>query len=655
MAVENEIRLRLGEGKLPAVKTALERLTDLGGYGLAATGMRDHEDTYFDVAGRLHQRNWSLRIRQHPLGIAITLKRPSPGASVTHVSRDELENPASGSFIEVVEQVSEILLGAGILEPSPASEGVVTTTLKDGVFAALRSLGLRDLFTVRSRRWTWDVSTPGGEVIAELALDDSHYITGAVPTGADAREARLEIELRCEDRLSELGQLAAFCRQTFAAEDAHDSKFEHGLTHYYATSLRDKLEAKVAFTEVADYDAVVKRIEEQEDFIPGHRFVRASTGRRITDVYFDTPRHDLFGAGCYLRLRHEDARLQLVFRRLTEQARRGLVLQHEVIVDETAADLARAWDSITQWLATVTRIPSAAAPTSLTSAPGLLSALGFESVLNVSILRSAWIVERVSNPERSDGRAITEHVAKLKHDHVTYSRPGDVTRLCREVEFEVTGVEDESAAPSRLQLPFYQTFLAQFVEACTHMSSDQRVEQRISAKYFRGMSVLGLARTMPAWLSDGRLALQTSLVRESPEEAPIPRTDLRPRLRLLSGIIALVAGWFALASGSDAGIGTGDSQTVWGSLVQLAGLASVAFALVALFRIPSRTLSTTYRLAAATVAAAVAVGISLPWFGRHATADVAGLLSIVLTWSSLIRDGLTFRPTANGQSEHSPE
>ncbi|WP_332838867.1 CYTH domain-containing protein [Nocardia bovistercoris] len=545
--------------------------------------------------------------------------------------------------MEVTEKIAGILVDAGIVERSPASEQVVVNTLTEGGFAALRSLGLRDIFTVRSTRRTWDVRTNDGKLVAQLALDDSHYETGALPNNVDNREVRLEIELQQEGRVDELSRIAAFCRSSLDAEDVSDSKFEHGLAHYYDANLRDKLETKVAFEELGDYDAVVKRVE-RGDFVPGYRFARAGGTRRIADLYFDTPKQELFQAGCYLRLRQEGTRRQVVFRRLTEEARQGLVLQHEVIADENAADPARGWDSIMEWLAEIARISPISAPDSFDHAADTLAKVGLRPILEIAVVRTAWIVERIPSDKQPDSFGTPEHVAKLKHDQVTYAHPGDHANVSRDVEFEITGVEDDSAAPDTLRRPLYHTFLAQFVEACTHQSSDHRVEQRISAKYFRGMAILGIAKSTPTWLNDGRLALQTSLVRENPDRLPIHRTDIRPQVRLLTAVVALIAGWFAMASGSDAGIGSGGGRIVWGSVLQLAGLISVTFAVVSLFRISSQVMASRYRLAVATIAAAATVGIGLPWFGRHATADAVALLSIVLTWSALVRDGVAFQP-----------
>lgn len=175
MVLETEVRLRIQEDRFDHVRADLDRTSRLGVHQLDARGVHDHEDTYFDVDECLHARGWSLRIRQQTGDIKVTLKRPVVAGPTDATTREELENPRSGSLIDVVERIAAILADATIIETVPTD--IPTRILRDGVFSTLRSLGLRDLFTVHTSRQTW-VTGDQGHAIAELVLDDSHYFVG---------------------------------------------------------------------------------------------------------------------------------------------------------------------------------------------------------------------------------------------------------------------------------------------------------------------------------------------------------------------------------------------------------------------------------------------------------------------------------------------
>lgn len=70
--------------------------------------------------------------------------------------------------------------------------------------------------------------------------------------------------------------------------------------------------------------------------------------------------------------------------------------------------------------------------------------------------------------------------AEVRSDHVP--RPGNRSGP-HAFEFEVTGVEEDGGAPPELQLTGYQTFLAQFVEACAHITNSEVIHET-NAKYF---------------------------------------------------------------------------------------------------------------------------------------------------------------------------
>lgn len=238
--LETEVRVRIQEDRFDQVRADLQRTSRLGDHQLDARGVRDHEDTYFDVDGRLHARGRSLRIRQRTGDIRVPLKRPVSPTDTT--TREELENPSSGSLIDVVEQITIILADAAIIETAPT--GIRTRMLRDGVFSTLRSLGLRDLFTVHTSRQTW-VASDEGRAITEIVLDDSHYSVGSAESGKLVRECRMEIELVDDAHEAQFRNLARQAMSRFGLDEVHESKFDRGMAHYRTGMLHDKLEAKV--------------------------------------------------------------------------------------------------------------------------------------------------------------------------------------------------------------------------------------------------------------------------------------------------------------------------------------------------------------------------------------------------------------------------
>ncbi len=664
MPYEVESRLLIGEDRIERVAEDLGRRHRAGAYLLRPAERRVLADTYFDAGGRLQAMGWSLRIRRTADDIRLTLKRPArePGGSGAGVVREELESGRDGTFGEVLAEVLRLLRAEGVLDEAPGD--VDFRILRDGAAGTLLGLGLQDLFTVETDRRRWLAADEAGTDVAEIALDDSRYTTGA---GEPVREGRLEVELVDDADAAALTELTAVLRRSFDAEDAFDSKFERGLVHYRTRNLHDKLETKVTLGQPEDYHAVIRRLEDNQPFVQGHRFVRTSHDRHLTDVYFDTRHHALFKLGWYLRLRREGNHAQLTFRRMTDDARYGQVLQQEITAasqpdDEGDAAFAENWTAIKTWLVSRTGISAQGDPGGMAEVEGVLARMGLQRSLETSIVRTAWVVERLV-PDPAPGSPVpAEHVAKLKYDRVSYRNPGAPERRRRlgaaaalaasadrrrssvaDVEFEVTGVEDDTAAPSSLQQDSYHSFLGLFVEACAHVAGDRQADQRISAKYFNGLAKLGVVARSPRWLTDGRLALRVVLLRES-DTARGPMTHAYwAGVRFWVGLSVLICGLFGISTGADGGVGSagGDGPVSWWSTgVQALGFLAVVAGSVVLFRGPAGPWSTRTRVSVVCVAVVAAVAVSIPWFGRHASADAVAFLGLLPLLLALGKDGL---------------
>lgn len=658
MPFEVESRLLIGEDRIERVAEELARRQRIGRCALRPGERRLHADTYFDAGGRLHAMGWSLRVRRTADEIRLTLKRPAPDApdGGAAVVRHELESGRDGSFGEVLAQVAHLLHSAGVLEAETAD--VDFRILRDGAVAALIGLGLQDLFTVETDRRTWCAVGADGGAVAEIALDDSTYTTGG---GGPVREGRLEVELLDGADRSALTALTAELRSAFDAEEAFDSKFDRGLVHYRTRNLHDKMETKVTLGEADDYHAVIRRLEGTEPFVQGHRFVRTSLDRHLTDVYFDTRNHALFKLGWYLRLRREGEQAQLTFRRMTADVRYGQVLQQEITAasrpdGEGDAVFGTNWTAIKAWLVSCGGVSEQGDPERMDQAETVLARMGLHRSLETSIVRTAWVVERVLTDAAPGSPAQAEHVAKLKYDRVTYRVPGSEDRAggpvrdpdrqrppLRDVEFEVTGVEDETAAPQSLQHDSYHSFLALFVEACAHVATDRQADQRISAKYFNGLVRLGVVPRPPRWLTDGRLALRVVLLRESDAgRGPMAHAHWAA-VRFWVGLSVLICGLFGISTGADGGIWTAGADTPgswWSTGVQALGFLAVVGGSVILFRGPAGPWSTQSRILVVAAGVVAAVAVSIPWFGRHASADAVAFLGLLPLLLSLGKDGL---------------
>ena len=661
MPFEVESRLLIGEDRIERVAEELARRPRVGACTLRPGERGVHADTYFDAGGRLQAMGWSLRIRRTADEIRLTLKRPAQEAAErgAAVVRDELESGRDGTFGEVLARVVRLLHSAGVLDAAPAD--VDFRILRDGAAPALLGLGLQDLFTVETDRRTWLAVDAAGSTVAEIALDDSRYTAGS---GGPVREGRLEVELLDGADRSALAELTGALRRAFDAEEAFDSKFDRGLVHYRTRNLHDKMETKVTLGEPDDYHAVIRRLEGTEQFVQGHRFMRTSHDRHLADVYFDTKHHALFKAGWYLRLRHEGQHAQLTFRRMTADVRYGQVLQQEITAayqpgDDANAAFAANWSAISTWLVGRSGISAQGDPAGMAEVEAVLARMGLHRSLETSIVRTAWVVERLLPDAVPGSPAPAEHVAKLKYDRVSYHRPDPAHRAdaatraapdadprrpgVPDVEFEVTGVEDDTAAPQSLQRDSYHSFLALFVEACAHVAGDRQADQRISAKYFNGLARLGVVSRSPRWMTDGRLALRVVLLRES-DTGRGPMTHAHwAAVRFWVGLSVLICGLFALSTGADGGIwtaGADASADWWSTGVQGLGFLAVVGGSVILFRGPAGPWSTRTRVFVVCAGVVAAVAISIPWFGRHASADAVAFLGLLPLLLSLGKDGL---------------
>jgi adenylate cyclase class IV len=511
MPIENELRYSIRDHRFDQTLRAIGREMHLGRFALEPKDARVHADTYFDRNEWLLDNGWSLRVRQSKDDVRVTLKRPVQTSAAHGAVRDELESPRDGTFAEVVERIIGILSEAGAL--SGRESAVAARLMLEGVFAAFRSCGLHDLFTVETTRHVW-IAVINGTNAAEIALDDSSYHIGGAAEMRPIRECRMEVELLDPSNQHLLEELSRCIQSRFSFEEVHDSKFDRGMVYYSTRKLLDKMEVKITFKELDDYSAILNYMENAEDFVPDYHFTKLSY-QRIADVYLDNASHKLFRAGCYLRLREEHKVRELTFRRLTKDFKYGQVLQQEIVAKGEGDSFNRAWALICDWLARTADIHASGEQADLANIETTLQNLGLRRVLEVDIVRLPWRVSRV-DPQRSWRSENANHVAKVKYDQVSYRRPGDEANVLRDVEFEVAGVGDQSVGLQEAQLAAYQTFVSQFHEACVFHSSDGDAIKEIYAKYFRGILGLGIVDEAPEFVADGRLKVRmSSLLRET--------------------------------------------------------------------------------------------------------------------------------------------
>lgn len=629
---EIEARLSIDVQQLGHVEESLNGCSSVAGLTLRPGGAKTHVDAYFDRQSALYRLGWSLRIRETAESLRVTLKLPDENANHHNYSvRGELESPRDGSHTEVVQLVAEHLRDADVLAEVPRDLEVRVS--RDGILAAFQSIGLKRVFQVSTHRTTWAIESSTAQEIAELVLDDSTYDVGGEES---VREARIEIEQASPLEGFDLAKTADEVAARFGATYTTESKFERGVFHARSSSLREKMEAKVGLTRETDYEEIVRAIDDKS-LLTQYNFY-ASGDAEVEDTYFDTKQLGLFHRGWYCRLRQEGQRTKFTFRRLTQEARHGQVLQHEHTAYVDSSDFVDQWPGIEAWLK---RVPGShryeAAP------PGddlreHLRRMGFSPVLCISLRRSAWIVEKSSEQRQATSlRPLGLHVAKLKYDRIEYRRPESKQGVAAR-EFEVTGVEDDSAAPSALDRDAYHTFLASFVEACAHQVPGAEVRQETNAKYFQGVLALGVVDRKPNWLSDGRLSLRVSTFREASSSGPPPARDWNI-LRFYVSLTALVASLLLLSTGSDTEA-LSSRPVNWFSLgAQLIGFVGVIFSSLILFRKPYTPFSLRTRALTVLIAVLATVGLLLPWVGRSTLADMVALIGLVPALIAMLREG----------------
>jgi adenylate cyclase class IV len=513
MALENEARFRLPEVKYEQTIRHLNESKVLALFELIPKGQKVQSDTYFDINGDLRRRGWSLRIRLSGKEVRATLKTPVTKDDAAYGDmNEELENSNNSELIDTLTKIVRRLSAEGVIKN--LANDLDSRLLIKGIYPTLRELGLQDIFTVKTNRYRWIASKDSVD-LAELALDDSHYDVGVPGLGAGIRECRIEVELL---DASQEQTMTAICNDLMSRLDiseVRDSKFERGMLHFDTRGLREKLEVKIRLGRDSDYTIVLDRIENDPMFVPRHIFTRMPE-RVISDIYFDNAGQSLFQAGHYLRLRREGPARELVFRRLTQAARYGHVLQEEVVAKGEGEAFLRSWHLIQRWLSGAIGRPITGDIRGVDEAQNFLSGAGFHPMLEVEVERVPWIVERID--ESSSYGAAPHHVAKLKYDQITMRDPDNRGHIIHATEFEATGVESDSASPQGRNRLGYEAFVPAFEEACGYHTLGKKTEHILFAKYFQGMIELGIAKSDPPWNKDQRLRYNVSLFREEPHD-----------------------------------------------------------------------------------------------------------------------------------------
>jgi adenylate cyclase class IV len=513
MALENEARFRLPEAKYEQTVGCLNESKTLAQFELVPKGQKIQSDTYFDVNGDLRRRGWSLRIRISGTEVRATLKTPIAKDDAAYGEiNEELENSDNSELTDTLTKIVRRLSTKGVIKNYPSD--LDTRLLVKGVYPTLRELGLQDLFTVRTNRYRWIVSEDS-ENLAELAVDDSYYDVGVPGFGEGIRECRIEVELLDASQEQAMTAICDALMSQFNISEVRDSKFERGMLHFDTRGLREKLEVKIRLGRDSDYAIILDRIENDPMFVPRHIFTRMPE-RVISDIYFDNAQQGLFQAGHYLRLRREGPAKELVFRRLTQAARYGHVLQEEVVANGEGETFLRNWHLIRRWLSGTIGRPITGDIRGVDEAHNFLNGAGFHPMLEVQVERIPWIVERID--ESGSHVAAPHHVAKLKYDQITMRDPDRREHVIHTTEFEATGFESNSASPQGRNRLGYEAFVPAFEEACGYHTSGKKAEHILFAKYFQGMIELGIAKSDPPWNKDQRLRYNVSLFREEPDD-----------------------------------------------------------------------------------------------------------------------------------------
>ncbi len=510
---EREARFVVDDDKFSSVMNRLGDLR-LGPYSLKRPEVEEHEDTYFDTLDHdLYELGWSLRVRRGHIGTWITLKIPEhddDGEDPDSRRKREIENTDYRDFNEVFRSILQLLRKQRVIHKDP--DAVMDLAISNGFPYALGSVGLQDLFIVRTVRRTWPVME-GTQEVAELALDESVYRFKRVLRDNAERQCRMEAELRASAPDELLGDIIARLRGRFGLEEELTSKFEHGMTLYLARKLAEKVEVKIIIPRRSAHGEIIDEIKRDPRFVPGYLFTRDGE-HRLKDIYFDGHQQELFTAGRYLRLRVDGGERDLKFRLLDFNENMGDPIQYEVSIKSGEDDFDDRWELVQEYLSEKIRLkkPKRTA-SSLDRIEKTLEVMGLKPTLEVDIKRAAWSVLKVGGQGTPKG-ARGELIARLKYDKIKFLPPGDKNGDDG-VEFEVAGVEDRDGAP-RILRQDYSTFLHAFTAQCSDHTgiNIEDMGWQINAKYFEGLDKLGLHRGRPSWW--GSLRTKKSMRRGAP-------------------------------------------------------------------------------------------------------------------------------------------
>ncbi|ATL32641.1 CYTH domain-containing protein [Streptomyces formicae] len=626
MAVEVEVRFEVQPDQLEQLRQDLAQRSRFGGYEVRRGRSRVQLDTYFDVQGQLAARQWSLRVREKGDSLRVTFKRPRPGEGPTE--REEIENPGDGSLVDVMNQIAAILVSENI--GVTVGTNIEYAVHSAGAAATLQAMGLDHQYPVETTRELWIVSGEGAD-IAELCLDETKY---RGKEGPATPECRIELELLDRTRRADLAEMKRVVAVTYGAREVFQSKFERAVIHADMNGSVEKAELKLQFGNDHQYVALLRELEHNEQFVDGYRFQRAAN-RLISDMYYDTKGYDLFRRGAYIRIRREQGRRQLTFRRLKERGDpKGFMSKQEESSIREGDEIRVKWDDICQLMAArYQHVSEAPAPASFDDLPDALARMGLRPSLEVQVNRKAWLVRRSSTSHVPHLTGEDRPIVKLKLDEITYRPPGR-SRTATRRECEVTGVEDEADSPQRYQTDQYLAFLLLFSSKCSEFTRGE-VKKLTSAKYFEGVVDLGL-REQPPWYRT-----RTSTVIDEPTggtrriPARVPSGGISWEYFRFTGSLAmLIGGLLAMSMGGDEGLLAGGSSQIPAVLLQTLGFISLCAGWRALTRHAERGRSRRNSGIAVGLSALAAIAVTLPWTGRDFTANMTGYLGLVaLAWS----------------------
>lgn len=599
---EVELKYRLDPSDQLRIRDALTRTGRFGSFNAALVGQTEHRDTYLDRDGGLRGLGWSLRIRESTDGTRITLKvaRDSTGDGVA-IERQEIENTSIADVNEVITEIASRLREVSLL----TSDAKVTDVLSHGVFGSMDSLGLADLFSVRTNRTTWRL-TDNGRHAAELVLDESRYAVGGTE---ELPEYQMEIELA--DRTSE-STLDAIARKEYGLVATHETKFLRGLEFHRVTQLKEKVEAKLDLPGASAHAALVKMLRDNPDVIKGHHIGGKEVEQHITDVYYGTAALDLARDHCYLRIREEEnGKRILYFRRVAAPDQGYLPTQEEFKGTDAEDDFATSWRMVASVVGKLlNRSPGDGSSGVVTG----IKQLGLAPSLTARIRRLTWIVEPVDGgPSR--------RIAKIKVDDITFDDGKGQQR--QHAEAEITGVEDHEAAPEYLDNEAFRVFMSLFRWACAEhvFRGDKTPELHVGTKYHTGLRLFGRLDDSAAIFSGG------ALIRE---ESAWSNIEPRARSSLLWTVVFVVVSTLGLSALAGARSG------VWQPVLFAVGVVLVLAACLLFSRDHSSIVSWRTRKRMVVAVATLALAIVVIRFGSKTAADLVGLIGFPLTVLGLL-------------------